>query len=149
MLVYPTLITKLTTNYDDFIHVKLLFIVLSLVAALLLPIKRLIIEVKGLPTHRDSTTLHSGVTVMISFKITPPSPSNQSTPMRTLAENQESKRSKETSFTLSDNKAIGTIVFNTEMNCDTLEFSIRQLDCCASMVTGGDNQTCLAIVVST
>ena len=61
MLVYPPLITKLTTNYDDFIHVKLLFIVLSLVAALLLPIKRLIIEVKGLPTHRDSTTLHSGV----------------------------------------------------------------------------------------
>ena len=82
MLVYPPLITKLTTNHDDFIHVKLLFIVLSLVASLLLPIKRLIIEVKGLPTHRDSTTLHSGVTVMISFKITPPSPSNhQSTPM--------------------------------------------------------------------
>ena len=30
-------------------------------AALLLPIKRLI-EVKDLPTHRDSVTLHSGVT---------------------------------------------------------------------------------------
>ena len=33
----------------------------SLAAALLLPIKRLI-EVKDLPTHRDSATLHSGVT---------------------------------------------------------------------------------------
>ena len=40
---------------------KLLFIVLSQVAALLLPINR-IIEVKSLPTHRDSATLHSGVT---------------------------------------------------------------------------------------
>ena len=38
-----------------------MFIVLSLVAALLLPINR-IIEVKSLPTHRDSATLHSGVT---------------------------------------------------------------------------------------
>ena len=38
-----------------------LFIVLSLVAALLLPINR-IIEVKSLPTtHQDSATLHSGV----------------------------------------------------------------------------------------
>ena len=46
------------------------------------------------------------------------------------------------------NKAIGTIGFNTGMNCDTLEFiSIKQLDC-ASMVTGGDIQTCPAIVVS-
>ena len=33
----------------------------SLAAALLLPIKRLI-AVKDLPTHRDSATLHSGVT---------------------------------------------------------------------------------------
>ena len=44
------------------ICIKILFIVLSLIAAaLLLPIKRLI-EVKSLPTHRDSATLHSGVT---------------------------------------------------------------------------------------
>ena len=33
----------------------------SLAAALLLPIK-ILIEVKDLPTHRDSATLHSGVT---------------------------------------------------------------------------------------
>ena len=42
-------------------YIKILFIVLSLAAALLLPINR-IIEVKSLPTHRDSATLHSGVT---------------------------------------------------------------------------------------
>ena len=41
--------------------IKVLFIVLSLAAALLLPIN-IIIEVKSLPTHRDSATLHSGVT---------------------------------------------------------------------------------------
>ena len=42
-------------------NIKVLFIVLSLAAALLLPISR-IIEVKSLPTRRDSATLHSGVT---------------------------------------------------------------------------------------
>ena len=40
---------------------QLLFIVLSLAAASMLPIKRLI-EVKSVPTRRDSATLHSGVT---------------------------------------------------------------------------------------
>jgi len=44
-----------------YLHIKVLFIVLSLAAALLLPISR-IIEVKSLPTRRDSATLHSGVT---------------------------------------------------------------------------------------
>jgi len=43
------------------LYIKVLFIVLSLAAALLLPISR-IIEVKSLPTRRDSATLHSGVT---------------------------------------------------------------------------------------
>ena len=50
--------------------IKLLFIVLSLVAALLLPIKRLI-EVKGLPTHRDSATLHAGVTELYYLLVIP------------------------------------------------------------------------------
>ena len=44
------------------LYIKLLFIVLSLAAvASMLPIKRLI-EVKSVPTHQDSATLHSGVT---------------------------------------------------------------------------------------
>ena len=42
----------------------------SLAAALLLPIKRLI-EVKGLPTHRDSATLHSGVTELHYLLVIP------------------------------------------------------------------------------
>ena len=44
---------------------KILFcLFLSLAAALLLPINR-IIEVKSLLTHRDSVTLHSGVTELL------------------------------------------------------------------------------------
>ena len=42
----------------------------SLAAALLLPISRLI-EVKDLPTHRDSATLHSGVTELHYLLIIP------------------------------------------------------------------------------
>ena len=60
--VVPYVLT--TREIEHCVYVKLLFIVLSLVAALLLPIKRLI-EVKGLPTHRDSATLHSGVTELV------------------------------------------------------------------------------------
>ena len=40
-------------------HIKVLFIVLSLVAALMLAINS-IIEVKSLPTHLDSATLKQG-----------------------------------------------------------------------------------------
>ena len=43
--------------FDDIYNI--LFIVLSLVAALLLAINS-IIEVKSLPTHRDSATLNQG-----------------------------------------------------------------------------------------
>ena len=42
----------------------------SLAAALLLPIN-IIIEVKDLPTHRDSATLHSGVTELHYLLVIP------------------------------------------------------------------------------
>ena len=51
-------------------YIKVLFIVLSLVAVLLLPINR-IIEVKSLPTHRDSATLHAGVTELHYILVIP------------------------------------------------------------------------------
>ena len=51
-------------------YYKILFIVLSLAAALLLSINS-IIEVKSLPTHRDSATLHSGVTELHYLLVIP------------------------------------------------------------------------------
>ena len=55
------------------IYVKILFIVLSLAASLLLPIKRLT-EVKGCtysPGHRDPALRGSRITVSISYSIRP------------------------------------------------------------------------------
>ena len=51
-------------------YYKILFIVLSLAAALLLSINS-IIEVKSVPTHRDSATLHSGVTELHYLLVIP------------------------------------------------------------------------------
>ena len=58
------------TRSSSSTSIKVLFIVLSLVAALLLAINS-IIEVKGLPTHRDSATLKQGnrITLFISRSI--------------------------------------------------------------------------------
>ena len=67
--------------------------------------------------------------------------------IRTMATNQQAKRKEETTSILSTAKSIGSITFNRDMDRETLDYNIHELEV-TSTTSGKVAKSCLAVVVN-
>ena len=67
--------------------------------------------------------------------------------IRTMATNQQAKRKEETTSILSTAKSIGSITFNREMDRETLDYNIHELEV-TSKGSGAVTKSCLVVAVT-
>ena len=67
--------------------------------------------------------------------------------IRTMATNQQAKRKEETTSILSTAQSIGSITFNRDMDRETLDYNIHELEVTCK-TSGNVTKSCLAVVVN-